>query len=267
LQKNEGLGTLATNVRRVFRTFLTLFVTARIVWLTLHTFYASQDLATFILNRFSLVFFFTSFTLILLYWAESFHKNYYETKAFLPRLGWIFFISNFVLYVYQFVIIILFAFGSEDREGNPVYEANIVSDIALSAVISVGFFIYGILLFTRVKNMEDDTSPDRKRELMKILFITIIFTACFLVKCVFVLYRPITSHLLPEIPFYIFNYFLPELIPSLLQIYVSETTKEQQARDTKYIDDLYAESQDSVDDFRKLAISEETGLLPQENLK
>jgi hypothetical protein len=64
--------------------------------------------------------------------------------------------------------------------------------------------------------------------------------------------------------FFIFCYYVPEIIPSILQVYLSETTKEQQERDTEYIDNLYKESQESIDDYKGTivrAAKETTALL------
>jgi len=261
-KKGEGIGNLATNIRRTFRAYLVTFLTVRIIWLSIHSFHG-DGVATFILNRVAVITLLTGFTLILFYWAERFHKNYYDTKGFLPLLGGVFVFVNTALYAFQIVIIVLWVFSNEVKEGNPLYEANIVTDVALSAAISLGFFIYGWLLFFLTKNSDDGDKTHRTRELIKILIITVVFTACFLGRCFMFLYRPITDKKFSDQVFYTFAYFVPEVIPCLLQIYLAETSRGQQERENKFIDDLYAESQDSIEEYRESIIehSETAGLI------
>jgi len=65
------------------------------------------------------------------------------------------------------------------------------------------------------------------------------------------LYRPITNQKFSDQLFYTFGYFVPEAIPSLIQLYISETSRGRQLDDTKFIDDLYAESQDSIEEYKE----------------
>jgi hypothetical protein len=162
------------------------------------------------------------------------------------------------------VIVLVWVLGNGSKEGNPVYEATILVDVILSAAVAIGFFIYGWLLFFLTKNSEEAGFVTRDRQLIQILVITVLFAACFLVRCVIFLYRPITGQKFSEVIFYTFGYFVPETIPSLLQIYLSETYRGQQIKDTKFIDDLYAESQDSIDEYKDSKRSNESARLVQE---
>ena len=150
------------------------------------------------------------------------------------------------------------------KEGNIIYEVNIFVDCILSAVVSIGFFIYGWLLFFLTKNSEEAGFVTRERELIEILLITVIFTACFLTRSGLFLLRPVSGQKLPDPIFYSMAYYVSESIPSLLQIYISETSRGRQLQDSKFIDDLYAESQDSIEEYKenkllKKQIDEEEG--------
>jgi len=246
-----GLSTLATNVRRTFRSFLLLFIAVRIIWLSLLTFSNENDF-TFVLNRLAIVLFITAFTLVVFYWAERFHKKYYETKSFLPQLGWLFVLANIILYIFQLVIIVMWFIGGGTREGNPIYNTTIIADVVISSLLSVGFLVYGILLFCVTKNTDDgETTNTRTTELLKILFITGVFTLCFLIRVFMFSWRPLTNKYFPTPIFYTFAYYVPELIPCAIQIYLSETGKEKQEKDSKFIDGLYQDSQESIEDYRE----------------
>jgi len=257
------LGKMATRVRRIFRIFLTLFVSVRIVWLCLHLF-RGDDNVVFTLNRCALLFFLTAFTLVVFYWAEQFHKNYYETESFLPQLGLAFFVTNLIIYVFQIIVLILWFVLGTEREGNPLYEANIVTDVVVSTGVCVGFFVYGLLLFYVTRNNDGGDVEGRNTELLRIFFITIIFTLCFLCRVVMFLYRPITGYPLPSVLFYVFAYFVPELVPSVIQVILSETVQGQLEREDKFIKDLYDEGEEAIVEYREhnlVGTGEKKGLL------
>jgi len=167
-------------------------------------------------------------------------------------LGGLFIILNLLLYIFQIIFIILWVTSNEDRDGNPVYEANIIADVILSVAVSTGFFIYGWLLFFLTKKVDDVGVGQRDKELTRILLITLVFTACFSIRVFMFLYRPITGRKFSEPLFYSLAYYVPEVLPTLLQVYLAETLQDKQEKDIKYIENLYAESQDSIDDYREI---------------
>ncbi|PRP75305.1 hypothetical protein PROFUN_05616 [Planoprotostelium fungivorum] len=242
---------LSDKVRKLFRGTIVLFLCVRIIWLIARC-WTDYESVTFVLNRVALALFLTAFTLVIFYWAERFHKSYFESGQFLPKVGGIFVVVNITMYITQIVFVSLYLSHSEGgREGNIMYELNIIGDIVLTVLVSAGFFIYGWLLFCSTRSTDDTLSESRDRELMKILILTLIFTTCFLSKVAIFLYRPITGSTFPSVIFYSFGYYTPEVIPCLFQLYVSESSNKQQEKETKFIDDLYAESQESIDEFAK----------------
>lgn len=86
---------------------------------------------------------------------------------------------------------------------------------------------------------------------LKILVISFLFTACFLCRVVVFSYRPITHKTFNGTVFYVFAYYLPELVPTVLQVYISESSNQKQETDTKYIASLYQEADSSVDDINE----------------
>jgi len=199
----------------------------------------------------SALFYLSAFTLVVFYWAETFHKNYYESSGFLPRLGMGFLALNVIVYTYQIIMLVLWDVKAhEEREGNVIYELNIVLDVAISALLSLGFLLYGILMFFLTKSTGDGAIEDRNRELLKTVGITTVFAACFLCRVVMFAYRPITGQHFPAVTFYVLGYFLPELIPSVLQVYLAESTQEKQDKDNKFIDSLYAEGEEAIEEYR-----------------
>jgi len=231
-----------------FHLFLGSFVAVRLVWFALKAAKA-DEVITFTLNRLGLTLYFTAFTLVLFYWVENYHKTYVSSHEFLPRFFWAFVGCNAVMYIYETIIISIFIAGAHTEEGNPVYEVSIYTIIALSFVVSFSFFIYGFRLYFRYKFSQDFESADvgHSTELIKIFLCTIVFCACFLVRGIAFLYRPITKHRMNEEAFFAIGYFIPELIPSFVEFYVIRTIKQQDRQQNQFIETLYQEEEDLRD--------------------
>jgi len=255
-QKSEGMEKLASNVRNVFRTCMTVFAATRIVWFGVLGFYPVDSLryevVTFLLNRTALLAYFTAFTLIVFYWAERFHKRYYDTTVFMPGVGKMFIGVNACVYVFQIIIVVLYLESNEVKESNPIYELNILADALLSGLVSITFFIYGWLQFCKLTSSDESTEVElRRSELHKIMLITLVFTACFTLRVIMFLYRPLTNKYLNIYLFYSLAYFVPEISPTVLQVYLSETVMGKQQRDSKFIDKLYADNDSDIADYRE----------------
>jgi len=239
-----------TRIQQLFHAFLGSFIAVRITWYALRSF-AGRTVASFILNRLGFVLFFTAFTLVLFFWAEMYHKNYVSAGGFLPRLFKVFVAVNALLYAIEISVVVTFLIVDRDdysqREGNPIYDASIYLEIIVNFVVSMCFLIYGIRLFlSHVPALEYEETQNRKyREILKILISTIIFTTCFLVRVVAFLYRPITNSYMNNNLFQILAYYIPEVIPSLVQFYLIRGKLRREKADTQYIQNLYQQEEDS----------------------
>jgi len=233
----------------LFKTFLTCSLVCRITWCLMKGIpQLSNEEISFIFSRASFAFFFSAFTLVVFYWAESVHKTYYASEDFLPTIGLIFIITNGLLWVFQITIVVLYLLQPGlVKTSNILYESNILTDIVLSFLISIGFMIYGVVL-SRKKYKADVQNPRRMINVVKTVLSAVIFVLCFLLRVVMFSYRPITNGYLDPDIFQVFAYFVPEIIPSIFQIYIAESSKGISQRGNRFIDDLYAEQVDSTID-------------------
>lgn len=236
------------SVQTVFHCFLLSFLCVRWVWLALGTFYATDEESpvTFVLNRLAFCLYFTSFLLVLFYWMETYHRNYIDVDgvgAFLPRLRWVFVVTVVAIYIFQLAILILFLASGEERDGDPIYDANIIADACLFLLYALLFLIYGLRILVERRDQATQLWGDMK-EVWKMLVTTMIFTACFCCRVVMFLYRPVTGHYLPDTVFIFLAYYVPEVVPSALQVYIVTTSKEKAIRDNQFIEDLYSADSD-----------------------
>jgi len=234
------------SIQKMFFIFLLSFITARWIWLLIkHT--TQETWEDFVLNRLAFCLFLTSFTIVIAYWIEVYHKNYVENPEYLsiPMLKWGLFVTNLIIYLLEFLVTILYFRSHEatvGREGNVYYESSILNICLVSLVLAISFLVYGIRQFWMLFQSGDD-SNERTRELIKIGFVTSIFSGCFLGRVIMFLYRPIAGTYLPMGVFMTFGYYLPEIVPSLLQLYILTNSKQKSSFETGFIDSLYSESE------------------------
>jgi len=250
------------SVQSVFHCFLLSFVCVRWAWLGIRSFQDEEDPVTFILNRMAFCLYFTSFLLVLFYWMETYHRNYIDMEgvgAFLPRLRWVFVVTVVAIYLFQLAIMILYLASGEEREGNPIYDANIIADASLFLVYAILFLLYGLRILCERKVQATQLWGDMK-DVWKMLAVTLIFTTCFSCRVIMFLVRPLTGAYLDYSVFTVFAYYVPELIPSALQVFIVTTSKEKAIRDNQFIEDLYAE--DSSEEEASDVESEEPPVSP-----
>eukprot|EP01112_Ceratiomyxa_fruticulosa_P013436 TRINITY_DN3781_c0_g1_i1.p1 TRINITY_DN3781_c0_g1~~TRINITY_DN3781_c0_g1_i1.p1 ORF type:complete len:338 (-),score=27.76 TRINITY_DN3781_c0_g1_i1:183-1196(-) len=252
-------------IHQTFHVFLGLFLVCRIMWSALKMSGTPTD-ATFILNRLGFNLFFSAFTLVLFLWAESFHKSYIVSNQFLPRLKWGFIITNIVTYLIQFVLATFFLAGnSHFREGNPLYEMNIDIQIIIGFLVSSGFLVYGIRLYCLNANIDNQVAGnERRKELIKLFFVTVIFSICFFIRVAMFLYRPITKKFLNLYLFQTFAYYVPEIIPCLLQLYMIHTSKIKEQQASKFIDELYRTDEEELQAERESWAYSASAILPNQ---
>jgi len=156
----------------------------------------------------------------------------------MPKLGIAFIITNVFVWTFQIIIISLWAAGvtSREKEGSPLYELIILTDVTLSSLMAIGFTVYGFRLLFRKIHLHDA----RAKEALRVTVLTLIFSLCFMVRVYMFAYRPLTGNLFPISVFYVFGYYFTEGLPTLIQLYLVQTTRIKEERASKFIDDLYA---------------------------
>jgi magnesium-transporting ATPase (P-type) len=267
-KKRNDVDPAQAKLQQLYHLFLGLFVVVRLVWVALHSF-SGSTVVSFVLNRCGFVLFFTAFTIVLFYWAELYHKNYIVAKGFLPRLFNTFVIINALLYSIEIIVVLLFLIVDRaeysHREGNPIYETSVYLEIFVSFTVSIAFMIYGVRLFLqhgRAHDFEENYSR-KAREILVILVATIIFTVCFILRVVAFLYRPITGEYMPQELFQVLAYYIPEVIPSLVQFYLIRRKDRKEKKDTRFVHDLYQMEEDVLKDDMTLQKSVSPNLTPR----
>ncbi|KAG0548796.1 hypothetical protein BDA96_01G198200 [Sorghum bicolor] len=160
--------------------------------------------------------FFSTYTLLVLFWAEIYHQ-----AKHLPtdKLRTIYIAVNSVIYVIQVCIWVYL--GIND---NPLVE--LVSKVFISAVSFIallGFLIYGGRLFVMLRHFPIE-SKGRRKKLIEVGTVTAICFTCFLIRCIVVAFSSFDPDLSLEVLDHpvldFFYYMLTEILPSALVLFV-----------------------------------------------
>ncbi|CAK8531075.1 unnamed protein product [Lathyrus sativus] len=160
--------------------------------------------------------FFSTYTLLVLFWAEIYHQ-----ARSLPtdKLRIVYISVNGAMYFIQAGIWIYLW----------IYYNDVVDFIGkifiggLSFVVAIGFLIFGGRLFFMLKRFPIE-SKGRRKKLQEVGFVTVICFTCFLIRCVMVLLSAFDSDASLDVmdhPILDFIYYMVvEILPSALVLFV-----------------------------------------------
>ncbi|CAN6304499.1 unnamed protein product, partial [Urochloa humidicola] len=196
--------------------FIVNGVRAIVFGLHAHVFLLETKVYTLVLLYFPGLLFFSTYTLLVLFWAEIYHQ-----AKHLPtdKLRTIYIAVNSIIYVIQVCIWVYL--GIND---NPLME--LVSKIFISAVSFIallGFLIYGGRLFVMLRHFPIE-SKGRRKKLYEVGTVTGICFTCFLIRCIVVAFSSFDADLSLEVLDHpvldFFYYMLTEILPSALVLFV-----------------------------------------------
>ncbi|XP_062211689.1 tobamovirus multiplication protein 1-like isoform X2 [Phragmites australis] len=141
-----------------------------------HVFLLQTKVYTLVLLYLPGLLFFSTYTLLVLFWAEIYHQ---AKNLPTDKLRTIYIAFNSVIYVIQVCIWVYLGIN-----GNPLIE--IVSKVFVSAVSFIallGFLIYGGRLFVMLRRFPFE-SKGRRKKLYEVGTVTGICFTCFLIRCI-----------------------------------------------------------------------------------
>lgn len=160
--------------------------------------------------------FFTTYVLLVLFWAEI----YYQARALsTDGLRPSFYIINSVVYAIQIALWLLLWW-------KPVQVMIILSKIFFAGVslfAALGFLLYGGRLFLMLQRFPVE-SKGRRKKLQEVGYVTTICFSCFLVRCIMMFFNAFDKAANLDVlnhPILNFLYFmLVEILPSSLVLFI-----------------------------------------------
>ncbi|KMT01499.1 hypothetical protein BVRB_9g215050 [Beta vulgaris subsp. vulgaris] len=160
--------------------------------------------------------FFSTYTMLVLFWAEIYHQ-----ARSLPtdRLRPAYYIVNVVVYIVQLIIWICMRLS----KGHAALEAAKLFFSVISLSAAFGFLIYGGRLFFMLKRFPIE-SVGRQKKLHEVGVITTICCTCFLVRCIVAAISAFDDDFDVDVldhPFgNLLYYMVVEILPSALVLFV-----------------------------------------------
>eukprot|EP00736_Rhodelphis_marinus_P006788 Rmarinus@m.21088 len=199
----------------------------RVVWLFMRRgeWDADYPTLTFVINRFGLIFFFTFCGHVTYIWSLSVSQKEPTARQ---KLMWG--LVYAAVFLFQIVCTILFVHVDDKNEKSFSYDASIVSIALVSVLIGVSYVVHLFymhrMLRQRMRLLAGGHAPPGyglklERQLgnrMKLLIILgCINTACFFLRAVLFLWRPIRHEYLKGDFWYPWGfYYIPEVVPVLM---------------------------------------------------
>ncbi|KAK1288840.1 hypothetical protein QJS10_CPB19g01474 [Acorus calamus] len=160
--------------------------------------------------------FFSTYTLLVLFWAEI----YYQARSLpIDKLRPTYVIVNGVVYLIQFCIWVYMAIS-------PMTMSVEVAKLFLAVVsfsAALGFLIYGGRLFVMLRRFPIE-SKGRQKKLNEVGFVTGICCTCFLIRCLVVTISAFDKNADPDVLDHpilnLMYYMLVEILPSALVLFI-----------------------------------------------
>lgn len=160
--------------------------------------------------------FFTTYTLLVLFWAEIYHQaRSLPTDKLRPA----YLVINGAVYIIQVCIWVYL-------EISPKPIAVELAKLFLAAVsffAALGFLIYGGRLFIMLRRFPIE-SKGRRKKLNEVGFVTVVCSTCFLIRCIVVAISAFDKDADPDVlnhPILNFIYYmLVEILPSALVLFI-----------------------------------------------
>ena len=171
------------------------------------------------------------------------------------------------------------------------YNLEIVFFASINLLLAIAFLFYGWQMTRKTETTDGSTESVHELRLVRvaltracsrsldppshltctiaqqIIFYTSIICVCFALKCAILCYRPLTGNYMNTNVFFSLGYYIPEIIPSLLQMLVISRGVRKVVRLKQSIDDLYEISDAYQRETGKTWDEEEISILQQNLFK
>eukprot|EP01119_Soliformovum_irregulare_P024235 TRINITY_DN8641_c2_g1_i1.p1 TRINITY_DN8641_c2_g1~~TRINITY_DN8641_c2_g1_i1.p1 ORF type:complete len:303 (-),score=38.91 TRINITY_DN8641_c2_g1_i1:50-958(-) len=227
-------------IRTIYKTYLVIFFLARIIWTSLLTFHGHDDI-TFAINQFTTITYLLAFILGFCYWRDvkASYLNQTPNPSHSRTSGMVFIALNILLYGAQ-TLATIYLLLQKERESDLVRKIDVGCDALLSLLCAFGFIFCGFSLIQVIQSQGTEAViVKRTRKTLGVLIITLTFAALFFLRSFMFMYHLVTNQYFAEEIFYIFGYFLVDILPTLEQLTLIELNQQQERNDSLFIDQLY----------------------------
>ncbi|KAN0018987.1 hypothetical protein ACTFIU_002189 [Dictyostelium citrinum] len=201
----------SATLSKIFHVFCFLYTTTRIIWY-LKRVVDGEGAITFFLNNLSFPFYMSALLVVFFFWWERYHSTYVSSTEFLPKYK---------------------------MEGGITYLLNTLFQSCLSLLVGLSFLFIVLRIYFKFTSIDKDVCRNQISQVRKICFLTIGISCCFIVRSIIFFYNPITHEYMNYEVFITFGYFLPDLIPIVLNYIIIYNNMKTEQEDSSFINMLY----------------------------
>ncbi|KAK4564028.1 hypothetical protein RGQ29_006214 [Quercus rubra] len=174
--------------------------------------------------------FFSTYTLLVLFWAEIYHQaRSLPTNKLRPA----YYVINGLIYIIQ---VCIWIFIRSSRSPVAVETAKLFFSV-ISFSVALGFLIYGGRLFVMLRHFPIE-SRGRQKKLYEVGFVTGICCTCFLIRCVMLAFSAFDKDtdfdILDHPILNLIYYLLVEIVPSALVLFILRKLPPRRVSDQYY---------------------------------
>ncbi|KAN0038003.1 hypothetical protein ACTA71_000175 [Dictyostelium dimigraforme] len=229
----------SATLSKIFHVFCFLYTTTRIIWY-LKRVVDGEGAITFFLNNISFPFYMSALLVVFFFWWERYHSTYVSSTEFLPKYKMYFILFNIMIYIIQYLLILFFyTISNQKREGGLNYLLNTLFQSCLSLLVGLSFLFIVLRIYFKFTSIDKDVCRNQINQVRKICFLTIGISCCFIVRSIIFFYNPITQEYMNYEVFITFGYFLPDIIPIILNYIIIYNNMKNEQEDSSFINMLY----------------------------
>lgn len=216
LRISSRVSTWTTQKVFILMNFIVTGVRASIFGFHIFVFALKPKVLTLVLLDFPGLLFFTTYTLLVLFWAEIYYQagNHPTDKLRAWYIG-----VNCVVYIMQGLIWLLVWIHNNSF----VETIGQISIAVVSFIAALGFLLYGGRLFVMLRHFPVE-SKGRRQKIYEVGSVTAICFSCFLIRCFMVVLSAFDSEASLEVLDHpildLIYYTVVEIVPSALVLYI-----------------------------------------------
>eukprot|EP00467_Chlorarachnion_reptans_P006320 CAMPEP_0114510484 /NCGR_PEP_ID=MMETSP0109-20121206/13821_1 /TAXON_ID=29199 /ORGANISM="Chlorarachnion reptans, Strain CCCM449" /LENGTH=276 /DNA_ID=CAMNT_0001689813 /DNA_START=496 /DNA_END=1329 /DNA_ORIENTATION=+ len=212
------------------------------IWFTLRACQFNGEAEHFI-NRLALLLFFSGFTIYLQSWIVFLYATWPGSGTRLhTRRKLIYSVNgalNAVVWIIVFALSIAYFWGGRGSDDvshscDKCYYAGILLIAFTCFVLAAGYLLFGLTLYCslqKIVNHSNGKCVEMRRAMRKVLFVGIVCTVFFALRCIFWMWEPVTGNYSPEGTYPWLFYTVVELVPMLsLLITIAPTQKKSKIK-------------------------------------
>ncbi|EAL61973.1 hypothetical protein DDB_G0290915 [Dictyostelium discoideum AX4] len=229
----------SATLSKIFHVFCFLYTTTRIIWY-LKRVVDGESAITFFFNNISFPFYMSALLVVFFFWWERYHSTYVSSSEFLPKYKMYFILFNIMIYIIQYLLILFFyTIANQKREGGVTYLFNTLFQSCLSLLVGLSFLFIVLRIYFKFTSIDKDVCRNQINQVRKICFLTVGISCCFIVRSIIFFYNPITHEYMNYEVFITFGYFLPDIIPIILNYIIIYNNMKTEQEDSSFINMLY----------------------------